>query len=119
MGRVTHFEINADNAERAIRFYQRVFGWKIKRWEGPIDYWLVSTGTDKEAGIDGAIMPRMGPFNAFINTIEVELIDSAIAQIKASGGKVLGEKETVPGICEYVYCTDTEGNQFGIMHSLA
>ncbi len=40
MPRVVHFEINADDPERAAKFYQNVFGWKIKKWEGPIDYWL-------------------------------------------------------------------------------
>ena len=29
MSRVVHFEINADNVERASKFYRAVFGWKL------------------------------------------------------------------------------------------
>jgi len=42
--RVIHFEINADNPEKATRFYEKVFGWKISKWKGPVDHWNVSTG---------------------------------------------------------------------------
>ncbi|MGI5916342.1 MAG: VOC family protein [Anaerolineae bacterium] len=38
MGRVIHFELNADDPERAARFYQDVFGWTIEKWDGPLDY---------------------------------------------------------------------------------
>jgi uncharacterized protein len=117
MGRVTHFEINADNAERAIRFYRNVFGWKIERWSGPTDYWLVTTGDGNEAGIDGAIMPRTAPAAAFINTIEVDSLDEAIDGIKSNGGKVLGDKMSIPGVGYFTYCTDTEGNQFGLIQN--
>ncbi len=39
MGRVVHFEIHAADCDRAERFYTRVFGWEVRRWEGaPVDY---------------------------------------------------------------------------------
>jgi hypothetical protein len=56
MPRVIHFEINADDPERAVKFHKKVFDWKITKWEGPVDYWLVTTGEDKVPGINGAIM---------------------------------------------------------------
>ena len=43
MSRVIHFEISADDPERAVKFYEKVFGWKIDRW-GPVEYWLATTG---------------------------------------------------------------------------
>lgn len=49
------FEIPADDPGRAAKFYDDVFGWKVK-WDGPIDYWLVTTGEDEEPGINGAII---------------------------------------------------------------
>lgn len=33
-----HFDIPADNPEKMAKFYQDVFGWKINKWEGPMDY---------------------------------------------------------------------------------
>ena len=64
MPRVTHFEIPADDPERAADFYRKVFGWEIKKWDGPVDYWLVTTGSADEPGIDGGIAkaePGTGP----------------------------------------------------------
>ncbi|MGB8934825.1 MAG: VOC family protein [Candidatus Nitrosopolaris sp.] len=49
MPRVVHFEIVADNPERAIKFYKEVFGWEFKKWDGPQDYWFVKTGEDNQA----------------------------------------------------------------------
>jgi predicted enzyme related to lactoylglutathione lyase len=59
MPRVIHFEINADQPERAVKFYSEVFGWKIQKWEGPMDYWLVYTG--EGLGIDGGLTKRENP----------------------------------------------------------
>jgi predicted enzyme related to lactoylglutathione lyase len=61
MPRVVHFEIHAEKPEKAVEFYSKVFGWKIQKWDGPVDYWLVSTGSADERGIDGGIMRRHGP----------------------------------------------------------
>ena len=61
MGRVVHFEIAADEPERAIKFYKEVFGWGIKDMgQGGAEYWLVTTGSKKEPGINGGIMRRKG-----------------------------------------------------------
>ena len=30
--RITHFEIQAENPERAIKFYTDVFGWDFQKW---------------------------------------------------------------------------------------
>ena len=35
MPRVVHFEIHAENPERAIEFYSGLFGWEVMKWEGP------------------------------------------------------------------------------------
>jgi len=55
MNRPIHFEIPAEIPERAIRFYEKVFGWKFERWNGPMEYWNISTG-DSQPGIDGGLM---------------------------------------------------------------
>ncbi len=44
MPRPIHFEIPADDPDRAIAFYRDVFGWKFQKWEGPMPYWLITTG---------------------------------------------------------------------------
>ena len=56
MPRVVHFEIHAENPDRAIAFYQTVFGWQFQKWAGPMDYWLIKTGSDEERGINGGLI---------------------------------------------------------------
>ena len=115
MSRVIHFELSADNPERAARFYTKVFGWKIEKWAGPTDYWLVTTGPDSEPGINGAIMQRADPKATTVNTIGVASVDEFCAKIVKSGGKVLQPKMPIPGVGYYAYCQDTEGNAFSLM----
>ncbi len=112
--KVIHFEIPADNPERAGKFYEKVFKWKIEKWEGPMDYWLVTAGDEKEPGINGAIALKEN-LAATTNTINVPSVDDFIKKIKDAGGKVLQGKMAVPGVGYMAYCVDTEGNMFGIM----
>lgn len=117
MGRVVHFEIDAEDPARAIHFYEHIFGWKFEKWDGPMEYWLVMTG-DEEVGIDGGLSPRRpeAPFH-HVNTIDVKDIDSTLAMIEGHGGNVVQPKTAVPGVGWLAYCTDTEGNPFGIMQA--
>lgn len=122
MGRVVHFEIHAEDPERAIKFYETVFGWQIARWEGPVDYWLITSGPDQEPGIDGAIIRRMGAapvegqsVNGFVNTITVASIDAAEKAIPAAGGEQVVPRQEFPGVGKVSYFRDTEGNVFGAM----
>ena len=41
MPRPIHFEVPADRPERAIAFYEQVFGWQFHKWDGPMPYWLI------------------------------------------------------------------------------
>jgi predicted enzyme related to lactoylglutathione lyase len=117
MPRVVHFEINADDPERATRFYGKVFGWTVQKWDGPVDYWLLMTGDDKEPGIDGAITPRSDPPEATVVTVDVSSIDECVNHVRENGGTVIVPKMPVPGVGWLAYCRDTEGNTFGMMQA--
>lgn len=114
MPRVTHFEINADDPERAVKFYQQAFGWKISTWEGPLEYWLIETGEEGEPGIDGAIMRREQQWTT-VNTIEVPSYEDFAKKVKQAGGQIVTPKQAIPGVGHHSYCLDTEGNVFGIL----
>jgi predicted enzyme related to lactoylglutathione lyase len=115
MPRVIHFEISADDPERAAAFYRQVFGWQIEKWAGPLEYWLITTGRPDEPGIDGGLAKRFSPEEHTRNTIGVDSVDDAVAQIVANGGQVMLPKYAVPGVGYLAYCSDTEGNLFGLM----
>lgn len=117
MPRVIHFEISADEPARALRFYSDVFGWDARKWGGPDDYWLVTTGEEGQMGIDGGLYKRHEgmSFTSHVNTIDVPSVDEFIARITSHGGKAVTSKMHIPGVGYFAYCEDTEGNMFGIM----
>ena len=113
MSRVVHFEIPADNPERAVKFYENVFEWKIEKWD-QFDYWLVTTGEDSEPGINGAILPK--DFSSMVrDVISVASYDEFTEKIEKSGGKILSKKMTVPELGITGMFQDTEGNILGII----
>jgi predicted enzyme related to lactoylglutathione lyase len=122
MGRVIHFEIHAMDPERAAKFYRDCFGWQIESWGGPMEYWMVTTGAAGEPGIDGGIMKRAeaadgDSITSYVNTIDVDDLEAAMAKIRQSGGSITTQKSAVPGVGWLAYAKDTEGNRFGIMQS--
>lgn len=117
MPRVVHFEIDAEKPERAVKFYEKVFGWKIKKWEGPVEYYLISTGKETEPGIDGGLSKRTESEPSTVNTIDVSSVDEFIKKVEANGGKIIRPKRAVIGVGYMAYFEDPEGNVFGIMES--
>ena len=113
MPRVIHFEISADDPQRAADFYFKSFGWEIKKWPGSQEYWLVTTGPNDKPGINGGLFKRLRPVG-HVNTIDVPSVDDFAAKITANGGKVVVPKMAIPGVGWLVYCQDTEGSIFGI-----
>jgi predicted enzyme related to lactoylglutathione lyase len=85
MNRPVHFEIPAEKPERAIQFYEKVFGWRFERWNGPMEYSNISTG-DGQPGINGGLMTRRDPAQPCVNTMDVAYLDKAIGAIEAAGG---------------------------------
>ena len=116
MPRPIHFEMSFEDAERIKSFYSKVFGWSFQQYgDDSMPYWLTTTGSDAEPGINGGMMLRQGGMPAgTTNTMGVESVDKAVETIKSAGGTIILEKMAVPGMGWVAYATDTEGNQFGV-----
>ena len=112
--RLAHFEVPVGNPNRAQRFYHDLFGWEAQTWEGPHDYWLITTGPDEEPGINGGFMRRPYAGGGATITILVPSIDDCLAHIEQSGGHVGQHTTTIHEAGYIAYCTDTEGNTFGV-----
>jgi predicted enzyme related to lactoylglutathione lyase len=118
---VVHFEIPADDKERANGFYQSAFGWNLSPMQG-MDYTIaITTPSDQQTGmptapgaINGALFPRTDNLRTPIITIDVEDMDAALAQVESAGGSVAQAKDAVPGMGYYAYFKDTEGNIMGL-----
>ena len=91
MPRVAHFEISADKPADLIRFYEKVFSWKIIKWKGPVEYWLIMTGEENEPGIDGGLGRRtkQDQTPSTINTIDVPSVDEFAKKVKENGGTIV------------------------------
>ena len=134
MNRVVHFEIQADDLERAQKFYEQVFGWKFQVMGAEYGaYRVIETGPGpdemakgnvkmEDLGINGGMMKRNAPLpedgkspNAYTCIISVDNIDTYIAKAEAAGAKPQTERMDVPGVGVLAYCKDPEGNIFGIL----
>ena len=122
MARVIHFEIHAENPDRAVKFYKDLFGWEFTKWDGPQPYWLIKTGPDGQPGINGGLVPRRGAIDgqavlAYVCTVDTTSVDDSVKKAVAGGGTIALPKMPIPGVGWLAYCKDTEGNIFGMMQS--
>ena len=123
MSRVMHFEIQADDVERAKAFYTAAFGWSFEDYSEftGSTYWGVVTGPEDEPGINGGLLPRTAPapeagrgLNGFACTIVISDYDETERRILDAGGRVALPKTALPGMAWQGYYLDPEGNTFGI-----
>jgi uncharacterized protein len=133
MPTIVHFEIPADDIERAKKFYNDLFEWKIEKWSDTednsshltsvatgqiIEYWMMTTTDDKgNKALSGGMMKRQMPEHQVTNYIGVESVDEYSSKVEKLGGKVVAPKHAVPGMGYFALCIDTENNNFAIWES--
>ena len=115
MNQVTYCELSSDDLDRAVKFYRDVFGWKVKKWVGPVEYFMLTAASDMEPGINGGTGARRGPSDRTANAIGVVSLAATEAKIEAHGGKVLEARRPVPGVGWFAVCADSEGNTFSLL----
>jgi uncharacterized protein len=121
---IVHFELPADDPERAAEFYRELFGWDIKKFEGSVaggmEYWMVKTvptdsdGRPVRPGVNGGLMRRMYPNQPPVNYINVENVDEAVSRAERLGAKILMGKTPVPGMGWFAQLNDLEGNLIAV-----
>jgi predicted enzyme related to lactoylglutathione lyase len=124
-GRVVHFEVPYDDADRARAFYSDVFGWDIQP-APEFEYNFVQTGPTAETGmpaepgyIGGGMFERQEDVRLPVITIEVDDLPSALVTIAEHGGAAVSEPQQVGDMGVAAYFTDSEGNLMGLWQSLA
>ena len=120
MDKVEHFEIPADDRERAIRFYTEVFGWELNPVPG-VEYTRLLTKrvTERDHGprpfeVNGAIVERNGVTRVPLITISVDDLNGTIQKINNHGGKIVQAKTPFGDRGYTAYFQDTEGNVLGL-----
>lgn len=113
------FAIHVDDTDRAIAFYQAVFGWRFEPW-GPPGFYLIHTGDEASPGVLGLMhkrqVPRTGTgLNGFECTFSVDDVDAIAAAVEANGGRITMTRAEIPTVGTLIRFDDTEGNDVGAM----
>ena len=121
---VGHFEIPADDLERARTFYAAVFGWELATvpMPGMGDYTtVVTTKVDPQTqqpsapgAINGGLTARGASTPTPVVTVDVEDIDLALKIVASAGGQIVTPRTEIPGMGAFAYFTDSEGNVTGL-----
>ncbi|WP_048051484.1 VOC family protein [Methanosarcina soligelidi] len=115
MPTIVHFDIPADDSERAKNFYSRLFGWKFEKPLETMDYYLIETeGPKGESGPGGGLRKREGADQRIMNYIGVPSVDEYLEKVEKLGGRVPMPKTAIPGWGNLAICMDTENNAFGL-----
>jgi len=124
MDKVVHFEIPADDLERAQKFYKSVFGWEMEQFP-EMEYMMIRTTPVDEnhmpvepGSINGGMLKRQRPVIAPVITIAVRDMESAMKNIKKMGGELVRGKMQVGDMGYAAYFKDTEGNIIGLWQSI-
>ena len=128
MNPVVHFEMPYDNRDRMASFYEKAFGWGIKKMGPEMGNYVLASTTDidtrsgmpKSPGaINGGFFERMKDMGTTV-VISVDDIKEAMKRVTDSGGKIIGahkpgEPDDIPGVWLYISFLDTEGNRVGML----
>ena len=110
---IVWFEIPADDVERAKSFYGELFGWKMEKFPGPMEYWHIDTGGANDSP-DGGMMKRQHPQHGITNYVSVPSVDKFMAKVQKLGGKICMPKTAVPQMGYFAVCQDPENNTFAL-----
>lgn len=120
MSTIIHFDISADDLQRAKKFYEKLFGWSFTKFpNSPQEYFLIETASASgEKGITGGMAKREKAYQKITNFIQVNSIDKSMADVVKLGGQIMEPKTTIPNIGFIAGCKDTEDNIFGLIELL-
>jgi predicted enzyme related to lactoylglutathione lyase len=112
-GQLVHFEVQAEDADRAAAFYRSVFGWEFQGMGMPdMDYRMVRTGENQGGGLYQSDK-RSGHLTVYFDTDD---IDGSIRKVRENGGES-DEKQPIPGVGWFACAKDSEGNTFSLFQS--
>ncbi|HLC73970.1 MAG TPA: VOC family protein [Candidatus Nanoarchaeia archaeon] len=124
MNPVVHFEMPAEDKNRMVSFYTKVFDWKTQKMGPEMEEYIVVTTTEsdengpiKPGSINGGFYQKtedkISQYPSVV--IAVDNINESIKKINEAGGKILGNTMEIPGVGIYASFSDTEGNRVGIL----
>jgi uncharacterized protein len=134
---VVHFEMGYNDRERAVKFYESVFGWKMQSMGEEMGNYVVAQTA--ETSEDGMVQTKGAINGGFYQktddplsqapsvVVSVQDVKAAMKNVEDAGGKILGtmnekgehtmEPQMIPGVGLWMSAMDTEGNRFSILQA--
>ena len=119
MSSVVHFEIHAEDVQRAVDFYVAAFGWRTEDWSEftGSPYIGVHTRAEGEPGINGGLGGAANEFKGTVNTVGVDDIDAVLKKVIENGGQIVMPRDEIPGVGLLAYVREPGGAVIGLMQS--
>jgi len=125
---VVHFEMPYENRERAAKFYEEAFGWKMNRLGAEMGNYMTAetSETDEKrmvklpGTINGGFYQKTPDPSSHAPSIviAVEDLDAAMKKVEAAGGKIMNRPEDIPGIGRWVSFRDSEGTRASMLQPI-
>ncbi len=115
MATIVHFDLPAEDLQRAASFYGRLFGWKFERMPGPIEYFGITTFDGQGRPSLGGGMGKKNEWDTGItNYVGVDSVENTLIKLVELGGKIVLPRTEVGEFGYLAVCVDTERNKFGL-----
>ncbi len=123
---VVHFEMPYENRDRAAKFYESAFGWKMSKLGAEMGNYMTAetseTGKDRMVKLPGTInggfyqkMPDPSSHAPSV-VIAVEDLEAAMKKVVQAGGQIMSKKpEDIPGVGRWVSFRDSEGTRVSML----
>lgn len=112
---VVHVEIPAANVESAGKFYQELFGWKIRPMP-EMNYTMWEDGSGSGGGFPP--VSEENPAGQVLVYIDSEDIEADLKKVVQLGGKVIHPKAEIPNTGWFGIFQDPTGNVLALYTSM-
>jgi predicted enzyme related to lactoylglutathione lyase len=112
-GKLVHFEIPAQDSDRAKTFYGNALGWSFGDSAMPgMEYFMTEAGGQP----GGAVYSMEGASPHLLLYFDTDDIDASVVKVREAGGEA-PDKQPIPHVGWFARCADTEGNDFSLFQS--
>ena len=82
MATIVHFDLPAEDLDRAASFYGKLFGWKFERMPGPIEYFGITTFDEQGKPSLGGGMGKKNEWDTGItNYVGVDSVEDTLKKL--------------------------------------
>ncbi len=125
MDPVQHFEIPAEDMDRARKFYIELFGWEFRDMEGVEYSMIITSPSDEQAlplrggNVNGGLFKRTARGQTPLIVITVPSLAEYLDRVILAGGRIVMESQRMGDFGLFAKIEDSEGNIIGLWQDLS